>query len=110
MTGMNLLFATSLAGGGIAEYLQGKLSSETWAFGIAALIHAFLIINFFAVAPLVFIWLERKVAGRIQDRLGPTRVCGKICWLRTLAGGRMLLLSEIPWPLAARRTPLPLPP
>jgi len=30
-----------------------------------------------AVGALVFIWLERKVAGRIQDRLGPTPGGGK---------------------------------
>src|SRR5262245_60154600 len=91
-----------LADGGIAEYLESALrgwnfpapSAEAWAFGLAALVHAGLIIAFFGVAPLFYIWLERKVAGRIQDRLGPTRVGGKFGWLQTLADGLKLIQKE----------------
>ena len=74
---------------------QLALYLPTWlAWTLVALVHAALLINVIAVGALIFIWLERKVAGRIQDRLGPTRVGGKFGWLQTLADGIKLISKE----------------
>ncbi len=64
------------------------------AYLLAALVHCALLIQVVAVGALVFIWMERKIAGRIQDRLGPTRVGGKFGWLQTLADGLKLITKE----------------
>lgn len=64
------------------------------AYTLAALIQIGLLVHLVAVGALLFIWMERKVSGRIQDRLGPTRVGGKFGWLQTLADGLKLLTKE----------------
>ena len=93
----------------MAEFINSKILnwllswfSSTWTLAVdhwlgyflAALVHCALLINVVAVGALIFIWLERKVSGRIQDRLGPTRVGGKFGWLQTLADGIKLIAKE----------------
>jgi NADH-quinone oxidoreductase subunit H len=88
----------------VAETINGivKLDANHWlGIVVAALIHIFLLINVIAVGALAFIWLERKVSGRIQDRFGPTRVGGKFGWLQTLADGIKLIAKEDIMPAAA---------
>jgi NADH-quinone oxidoreductase subunit H len=81
------------------EILNSVLGSwvplDSWlGYVLAAGVHLFLLINVVAVGALIFIWMERKIAGRIQDRLGPTRVGGKFGWLQTLADGVKLIAKE----------------
>jgi NADH-quinone oxidoreductase subunit H len=60
------------------------------AMGVTAAAALFAVIGGFA---FIAIWGERKVSGRIQDRLGPTRV-GPFGLLQSLADGIKLIAKE----------------
>ncbi|MCP4507645.1 MAG: NADH-quinone oxidoreductase subunit H [Fuerstiella sp.] len=92
---INTLAANSLSDAfdGLSVPLYGQLSSGD-ALVVAAIIHAVLVFHVFALCPFFLSWLERKGSGRIQDRLGPTRVGGRFGWLQSLADGIKLIQKE----------------
>ena len=90
-----------LAAESLAEIISWMPTLEACRVPIAAVIHVALVGAFFGLPAGIFIWAERKVSARIQDRLGPTRVGGRFGWLQSLADGAKLVQKEDLAPKAA---------
>jgi NADH-quinone oxidoreductase subunit H len=71
-----------------------------WNAVIAGVVTAAMLFGFIGVSAFLAIWAERKVSGRIQDRLGPTRV-GPFGLLQSLADGIKLIAKEDHTPTGA---------
>ncbi|MEK6676675.1 MAG: complex I subunit 1 family protein, partial [Planctomycetota bacterium] len=85
------------ANGGWAASATGVLQYLLWPlqFGfLRDLIGLGGIFGLFNVIPVYLIWWERKVAGRIQSRLGPMRVGGWHGWSQSIADGIKLVFKE----------------
>ena len=80
---------------GLFSFLPNPVDTVAAAFAVAAILLVFV-----ATSALFFIWLERKVSGRMQDRLGPTRV-GPYGLLQTVADGIKLIVKEDTTPAVA---------
>jgi NADH-quinone oxidoreductase subunit H len=86
----------------MTELFTTYLPIPLWlAYTLAAVVQCVLCLIVALCSAAVFIWLERKVAARIQDRLGPTRVGGRFGWLQPPADGIKLLCKEDIIPAAA---------
>lgn len=75
---------------------SGQASLVDWIFG------ALILLVIFIVLAIILIWFERKLAGRVQDRLGPNRV-GPFGLIQPIADTVKLFTKEDITPAGADR-------
>src|SRR5262245_28201182 len=87
--------------GFLNQNLAGFSDLPTWVqVAIPAAICGVLLITFMALGPLVYVYTETKIAGFMQDRIGPKRV-GPHGLLQTVADALKLMFKEAIYPAGA---------
>jgi len=82
--------------GFLAEWITNFLSGflpEAWVIFIVTLLGVIITASFGLIIVIFLIWLERKIAARFQDRLGPNRA-GPYGLLQTFADMIKLITKE----------------
>ncbi len=83
------------------DHLTGGPPTPALIYLIALLGASVVTLAFVAVLAMFLVWLERKVAGHVQSRLGPMNVGGWHGLAQSLADGFKLFLKEDICPSAA---------
>jgi NADH-quinone oxidoreductase subunit H len=87
----------------VAALLMPLLQEPGWRHVVRDLIIVVAVLGFITVTAMYCIWWERKVAGRIQSRVGPMRTGGWHGWAQSLADGIKCITKEDAVPGSADR-------